>query len=134
MAIPLTADPSVVAFASFNWDVSVKDPYLAYFDNLFASQIDPKTLALYDADKAFHPFCFAAKVQSEDFPSYQEILKMKPEEQLVWLKAMDEEISELSECEAVELVPQSEPLKLKEEIVKSTWVFWKKRKPDGSIS
>ena len=105
MAIPLTADPSVVAFASLNWDVSVKDPYLVYFDNLFASQIDPKTLALYDADKAFHPFCFAAKVQSEDFPSYQEILKMMPEEQLVWLKAMDEEISELSECKAVKLVP-----------------------------
>ena len=102
MAIPLTADPSVITFASLNWDVSVKDPYLAYFYN---SQIDPKTLALYDAYKAFHPFCFAAKVQSEDFPSYQEILKMKPEERLVWLKAMDEEISELSEREAVKLVP-----------------------------
>ena len=59
---------------------------------------------------------------------------MKPEERLVWLKAMDEEISELSEQEAVKLVPQSEPLKLKEEIVKSTWEFWKKQKPDGSIS
>ena len=134
MAIPITSDPSVIAFANLNWDQSVKDPYLAYFDNLFAAQIDYEFLKLYDAEEAFHPFAFAAKVQSKDYPSYQEILHMDKEEQLLWLKAMDIKISELSDCEAVQLVPRLEPVGLKEQIVKSTWAFCKKRKPDGTIS
>ena len=76
MAIPVSSDPSVLAFASLEWDKSIRDPYLDYFDSLFVSQIDPTTLELFDAEEAFHPFCFAAKVQSEDYPSYQEILRM----------------------------------------------------------
>ena len=134
MAIPVSTNPTVIAMATLNWDYNVKDPYLAYFDNLFATQIDRETLKLYDADAAFHPFSFAAKVQSEDFPSYQEILRMAPEEKLLWLQAMDAEIRELSERNAVELVPRTEPLQLKEEIVKSTWAFRKKRRPDNTVS
>ena len=134
LAIPVTANPNVIAFANLDWDRNVKDPYLQRFDAMFATQIDPETLQLYDADEAFHPFSFAAKVQSEDFPSYQEILRMDKVERVLWLKAMDAEISELSDREAVELVPRSEPKQLNEEIVKSTWAFRKKRKPDGSVS
>ena len=48
---------------------------------------------------------------------------MDPEERLLWMKAMDEELEALSEREAVELAQCSEPLALGEQIVKSTWAF-----------
>ena len=48
---------------------------------------------------------------------------MDPEEHLLWMKAMDEELEALSEWEAMELVQRSKPLALGEQIVKSTWAF-----------
>ena len=72
---------------------------------MFAAQVNPETLELYDADAAFHPFIYAAKLQSEDFPTFNEILKMPPEERLLWMRSIDEEFEALIEREAIELVP-----------------------------
>jgi hypothetical protein len=133
-ARPVSSDPCVIAFALADWDNSLQDPYYDYFDSIFSAQIDHESLALYDADAAFHPFAFAAKIQSADFPSYQEVIRMGTEERKKWLESMDVEISDLVEREAFEFVPRSVPRQLNEPVIKSMWAYRRKRKPDGTIS
>ena len=105
-----------------------------YFHLLFSAQICPDTLELYCADDAFHPFAFAAKVQSEDFPSYHEILRMSDAERKKWMEAMDVEMNDLIERKAFELIPRSEPLSIGKKIIKSMWAFRRKRRPDNTVS
>jgi hypothetical protein len=101
---------------------------------LFTAQLDPDTLQLCDVEDAFHPFAFAAKVQSEDFPTHNEILCMHGEERCKWIEAVDAEMSDLTECKACELVPQSEGLAKGKQVIKSVWAFRRKRRLDGSVS
>jgi hypothetical protein len=129
------ADKANFVFAALTWQPSKQGEELdSYFDHLFSMYLDPDSLVLYDAEEALHPFAFATKVQSEDFPSYQEVVRMNREERMKWMKSMDEELQELHEKGAYEFVPRSEALRSKEQIVKSTWAFRRKRKPDGSLS
>ena len=93
--------PTIAAAAAVDWSLvtacdGIKDPFYDKFDGLFSAQVDVNTLELYNASKNFHPFAFAAKVQSQDFPSYHEILRMDSEERLKWAKSMDDKISELA--------------------------------------
>ena len=62
------------------------------------------------------------------------ILRMEPEERRLWMESMDKEIEELESRQAFTLVPRSEPKSKGKQIVKSTWAFRVKRKPDGSFS
>ena len=132
--MPVSTNADVIAFAVADWENVVRDPHCDYFDSLFTSQIDPETLRILDVEAAFHPFAFAAKIQSEDFPSCGDIIRMQGEERSKWMDAMDAEIRELGERKAFEFVPRSEPLKLKKQVVKSLWAFRRKRRPDGTIS
>eukprot|EP00977_Amphora_coffeiformis_P011220 scaffold2698_cov213-Amphora_coffeaeformis.AAC.1 len=110
------------------------EPLYAHFHELFARQINPDTLELFDAQDAFHPFAFSAKLQSEDFPTYSDILRMEPIERAKWLQAMDQEINDLLDRNTFELVPRSEPNSKNEQVIKSMWAFRRKRKPNGEIS
>ena len=53
---------------------------------------------------------------------------------MLWMHAMDSEVTELLEWNAIEFVARSEALANNEQVVKSMWAFRRKRKPDGSIS
>ena len=130
----VSTSTSVLAYITLDWEAAATDPTCQYFDSLFRSQIDPETLELFDAQDAFHPFAFAAKVQAEDFPTYNEILRMDTSERLKWLEAMDTEMSDLVERQAFELVPRQQVLADNKKVVKSMWAFRKKRKPNGDVS
>eukprot|EP00977_Amphora_coffeiformis_P023186 scaffold12381_cov86-Amphora_coffeaeformis.AAC.2 len=136
--IPTTSRPSdsscVLAFATLDWEMVTNEPLYAHFHELFARQINPDTLELFDAQDAFHPFAFSAKLQSEDFPTYSDILCMEPIERAKWLQAMDQEINDLLDRNTFELVPRSEPNSKNEQVIKSMWAFRCKRKPNGEIS
>ena len=132
--VPISTSADVVAFAVADWETVTADPYYDYFHTLFTSQIDPETLFVLDIEQAFHPFAFAAKIQSEDFPSYGDIIRMQGEERRKWMDAMDAEMKELAGRKAFEFVPREEPIKLKKQVVKSLWAFRRKRRPDGTIS
>ena len=132
--LPISTNADVIAFALADWEDVVKDPYFDYFDAMFKSQIDHETLQILDVEEAFHPFAFSAKIQSEDFPSYGDIIRMQGDERRRWMEAMDNEISELIERKAFEFVPCSDPMSKGKQIVKSLWAFRRKRRPDGSIS
>jgi hypothetical protein len=101
---------------------------------MFLSQMDGRTKEILDVDLAIHPFSLAAKMESDDFPGFREIMRMDLEERNRWLDSMDEELRVLFETRACELVKRSEVVERKKEIVKSTWAFRRKRKPSGEIS
>lgn len=129
-----SSNPDVIAYATVDWESVTTEPLYHHFHDLFTLQIDAETLELYDAQEAFHPFAFSAKVQSEDFPTYGEILRMDSTERFKWLEAMDKEIQDLVDRNSFELVPRSEPMSKGEQIIKSMWAFRRKRKPSGEIS
>ena len=124
----------MIAFACVDWESVVDDPMYRHFDSLFRAQIDPRTLQLFDAEDAFHPFAFAAKVQSDNFPTFSEFLRMQGEERKRWMDALDTEISDLAERNAYELVPRESVLAQGKKVVKSMWALRRKRKPSGEIS
>jgi len=129
-----SSDVNVIAFATLDWESVDSEPLYQYYHKLFTAQIDPETLELYDAQDAFHPFAFAAKLQSEDFPTYHDILRMDPIERAKWLEAMDKEIQDLIDQKCFDLVPRSEPIGKGEQVIKSMWALRRKRKPNGEIS
>ena len=130
----LSSCPNVIAAATVDWHTVKSDPEYHYFDSLFRSQIDHETLELFCPDEAFHPFAFASKVQSEDFPTYKEVLQMPDVERRKWIESMDVEMSDLVERKAFELVPRSAAADAGQRIVKSKWAFRRKRRPDNTIS
>ena len=132
--IVTASDPMVLVFATLDWTQDRYDAEFASFHSLFSSQINYETLELYDAADAFHPFVFATRVQSEDFPSYHEILRMDGMERKKWLESMDVEMSDLLSRNAFEFVPRDEATKAKKQVIKSMWAFRRKRRPDGSVS
>eukprot|EP00977_Amphora_coffeiformis_P005344 scaffold1142_cov83-Amphora_coffeaeformis.AAC.1 len=122
--VVLSTSPDVLAFATLDWETVMNEPLYAHFHELFARQINPDTLELFDAQDAFHPFAFSAKLQSKDFPTYSNILRMEPIERAKWLQAMDQEINDLLDRNTFKLVPRSEPNSKNEQVIKSMWAFY----------
>ena len=56
--------------------------------------MDGCTKELLDAD-AIHPLSMASKMESEDYPSFKEILKMDTADRSKWFDSMDEELKVL---------------------------------------
>ena len=102
--------PKAIAAATSDWQDTAADPEFEYFDNMFRTQVDCSTAKLLCPEDAFHPFAFATKVQSADFPTYREILGMDDDERLKWIEAMDTELSDLTERKAFEFVPRQEAI------------------------
>ena len=57
---------------------------------------------------------------------------MDPIEKAKWLKSMDEEIRELTERQAFELIPQKDVICDGHTIIKLMWAFCQKRQGDGT--
>jgi hypothetical protein len=97
---------------------------------------DPDT----DETDWMHPFALAAKATSVDSPTYREILTMGEEEREKWFIAMEAELTALLEKETFTVIDRSSvPLisgsdRQQHQIVKSTWVLKRKRRPDGMIT
>ena len=125
-------DPKNVIFAIMNWETVATDAMYQYFDHMFSLHVDAKTKELLNPDM-IHPFSLASKLESEDYPSFKEILRMPPEERSKWFDSMDEEIQALFESGACEFVDRQEVLRKGKEIVKSTWAFRKKRRASGEV-
>ena len=114
---------NVIAFLTLDWESVDSEPIYQYYHKIFTAQIDPETLELYDAQDAFHPFAFAAKLQSEDFPTYHDILRMEPIEQAKWLEAMDKEIQDVIDRKCFDLVPRSEPINKGEQVINQCGLY-----------
>ena len=121
-------DSSNLSYVTLDWESVSETSLYVYFHELFTYYVDPKTKELLDPD-AFHPLALASKLESEDYPSFKEILRMDHEEREKWFDSMNEELKVLFESGVMEFVDREEVRAKKQEIVKSTWAFRKKRAP-----
>ena len=77
-----------LALATLNWETVTQDLLYKQFHETFMLYVDPTTKTLLDPDSAIHPFSMASKIESEDYPSFKEIMRMSPEERAKWLDSM----------------------------------------------
>ena len=127
-------DAKNFVYATLNWESVDSESLYKHFHQLFSLQMDARTKEILDPDAAIHPFSLAAKLESEDYPSFKEILRMAPNERDKWFDSMDEELKALFESDACQFIDRAEVVRRKKEIVKSTWAFRKKRKPSGEVT
>lgn len=120
---------SVGGLMAIDWTTKPIDEMARKFWTMDRNCTDPYSSEVYYE----HPLALAARAADVDSPSLHEILnKMEDSEQELWLDAMDLEILELVKKHTFVVVPRAEAGT--REIVPSTWVFKRKRRPDGEIS
>jgi hypothetical protein len=78
-----------------------------------------------------HPLAFAAKLNDADTPNYREALNGP--DQAGFCLAMKDEWDQLLKKETWDIVDRKEALDKNANIIVSTWVYKRKRFPDGSI-
>ena len=78
-----------------------------------------------------HPYGFSAKVQThlDDNPTYNGILRSDLDERKLWDEAMVKELKSLGDLGLFKMVKRPSG----GNILQSTWVFKKKRYPDGGL-
>ena len=69
-------DVKNLAHATLNWETVTQDSLYKRFHEIFMFYVDPTTKTLLDPDSAIHPFSMASKLESEDYPSFKEIMRM----------------------------------------------------------
>ena len=116
-------------FANLNWDGEPNDPQVLKFEKLLEKGQDLE----YSEQIGWHPLAFQAKVNDADSPTLREVLNMPLEERKLWWKAMYDELDQLLDKGTYEIVDRSEAIEKNKQVVGSTWVFKRKRLPDGTI-
>jgi transposase InsO family protein len=125
----LDADVSELGFFnSIDWDASFNDPQDQYFCHLMNVSTDPISKEIYNQ----HPLAFATKASAADAPTLYDILKLPAgKDRSDWFDAMDKELDDLMDKGTFTIENRS--VAQGHEITPSTWVFKRKRRPDGFI-
>ena len=112
---------------SLDWDAPFSSAY-GSLHSLNLLHVDPFTNEV----DWIHPFTLAAKASSADTPTLREILQLPPDEIELWYDSMDIELQALREKKTMTEINRSDVPNNKQ-IVKSTWAFKKKRRPNGEM-
>lgn len=110
-----------------DWDAPFSDDY-GSLHHLNLLHVDPFT----DEVEWIHPFTLGAKASSADTPTLREILQMPPDEIERWYEAMDVELQALHDKETMIEIDRCD-VPTGKQIIKSTWAFKRKRRPNGEI-
>lgn len=78
-----------------------------------------------------HPLAFSAAANAEDSPNLKEALDGPDREGFI--QAMHDEISQLEKFGAWDVVPRTKAIQERRRVLASTWVFKRKRFPDGTV-
>jgi hypothetical protein len=112
-----------------NWNDDVySDPCIQPFQHLLNVTVDPFTMETY----VLHPLLFKSQIDALDNPRYREVASLDhedPESQL-WKEAMNKELQQLHDKGTYEIVAKAT---IEGKIIPTTWVFKRKRLPDGTI-
>jgi hypothetical protein len=121
--------------------MSRESVFLSNIDWVSKDTIEPQYVALLSPAREYfhnifmeHPMAFQLSTQLSDSPNLRDILRLSDEEEKQgWFEAMDTELNALLDKQTFRKVPRSVPLSQNKEIVGTTWVFKRKRKPDGTV-
>ena len=78
-----------------------------------------------------HPLAFSARANANDDPTFKEAMSGPDREG--FLEAMHKEIESLESMKSWIIVPREKALNESRSIISTTWVFKRKRYPDGSV-
>ncbi len=112
---------------SLDWDAPFTEDFASYH-SLNLLHIDPYTKEV----DCFHPFTLGAKASSEDTPTLRDIQRMSPAEVDLWYDAMDIELEALRNKDTFLEINRSD-VPAGHQIIKSTWAFRRKRRPNGEV-
>jgi Reverse transcriptase (RNA-dependent DNA polymerase) len=113
--------------AKLGW-TNINTPVEEKFSNLLY-RTDPYTNEVVHGEMGYN-----THLQTSDSPTLTEILSMEDTaERQLWFDAMDEEIGALLSEHTFQQVLQMIATEKNAEIVGTTWVFKRKRRPDGTI-
>ena len=112
---------------SLDWDAPYLEAYVSYH-HANELHIDPYTNEV----EWVHPFTLGAKASSADTPTLREIQRLPPKEIEEWYDAMDVELDALRQKNTMIEINRSD-VPSDKQIVKSTWAFRRKRRPNGEI-
>ena len=84
-----------------------------------------------DIQHGTHPLTFSARANAEDNPTLEEAMQSPDREG--FLEAMHLELEQLESMDAWIVVPRERAVATGRKILGSTWVFKRKRFPDGSV-
>ena len=112
---------------SLDWDAPFVGAYCPYHD-INELHVDPYTNEV----EWYHPFTLAAKASSADSPTLRKIQRMSPQEIDEWYTAMDTELGALQQKDDMKEIKRRD-VPARKQIIKSTWVFKRKRRPNGLV-
>jgi hypothetical protein len=128
-ALSFPNDLTLQTIHAANWNDDVyQDPCLQPFQHLLNVTVDPFTMETY----VLHPLLFKSQVDALDNPRYRDVASLDhedPESQL-WKEAMNKELQQLHDKGTYEIVAKDT---VQGKIIPTTWVFKRKRLPDGTI-
>ena len=112
---------------SLDWDLPFRGRYTA-LNAMNGLHVDPE-----DNDVEWsHPFSLGAKASSDDEPTLRAIQRMSAIEQDEWYESMETELAALRRKKTFTEIDRSS-VPAGKQIVKSTWAFRRKRRPNGMI-
>lgn len=112
---------------SLDWDAPFSQDYESFY-SLNLLHIDPHTNEI----DWIHPFTLSAKASSADTPTLREIQQMPPDKIERWYDAMDVELQALRDKKTMTEINRCDVPRGRQ-IVKSTWAFKRKQRPNGEI-
>ena len=128
--IPTKYSKYVNFLNQLDWECHSEDPIDKMYESLMDLCTHPITKEIYYE----HPLSFMAKVNNQDSPSLQDILRLPDgPEKAAWFEAMNLELDSLLTKRTFKLVPREVALKAGKQIVPTMWIFKIKRRPDGTI-
>ena len=108
-----------------------EEPTKFSFSSAYSYLASTSFLSEEDTIENTHPCAFISKVQThqQDNPTYKDILRGTALEKQLWDAAMVQELKSLAGLGSFEMVPRPRGAN----ILQSTWVFKRKRYPDGLL-
>jgi transposase InsO family protein len=114
-------------FDNLDWDTRFHGEYTGLQD-INDLHTDPATGKV----EWQHPFSMGVKASNADTPMLREIHKLSPAESNAWYDSMDVEIAALRAKNTMIEINRSD-VPADQQIIKSTWAFRRKRRPNGDI-
>jgi len=112
-----------------DWEAPIQCDTARHFDNL----LQQATCELSGEVLKMHPLSFHVRLNVNDMdePTFRDIQHSDDSEQRHWMDAIDAELQALYDKDCYALVDKEQAEG--RQIVDSTWVFKRKRRPDGSL-
>ena len=94
LGINTVSDPQNLVYTTLDWENMNNDPMYKQHHDMFTRFVNSETCELLDPD-GLHPFYLPSKLNTDDYPTFNEVLQTDKETCNEWFDAMDKELQDL---------------------------------------